>query len=388
MGKTILLSILFLGMTISLDAQWTISQDADWTTSRFFQHENKSGYAVSFLTKGIYPLSKMYPLSKEDTKTIIDILSAYNWEENREQHEEAVEMYEGGYYFYSYYISITHPDKRKVTLRINSGGIGKDEFLIEYSTGKPFGTFRFNSYFPSDDTEKIKQLFFKYNVDFNSITFKKNEPIKIEPAFGFHNVFYLKIPPVSLDTTLTKEFIRLYNSGWNSRAPSGDGDPVPIWNLYTSYHSISYDNVFVFDRYPDDLISVDFKDADKQALIDLINKALTRHNGEGEHTSANHSIKIRVYYQYKDGLLHGQVKVFMSEKLTNEFFYDKGLPVSYIKYTDEGTKEKEIHFYPADMSLVWTEYDDEGNAKDSGKSHYRIRYNKSNEIENFYKSNK
>lgn len=355
----------------------TISLHAEWTVSRFFQNENQSGYAVSLQTKGIYPLSK------EDTKTVIDILSAYNWEENREEHVEAIEMNEGEYYIYDYYIIITHPDKRKVTLRINSGGIRRDEFLIEYSRGKPFGTFRFNSYFSSDDIKIVKQLFLKYNVDFNNIAFRRNESVKINPAFSFHNVFYLKIPPVLLDTIQTEQFLRLFNSGWNNSYQSGGGHP--IWRIYSCNHSILYGNDFLFDQYPDDLVCIDFNDADKQALIDLINNALTGHNGEGDQTFAND--KIRIYYRYKDGLLHGQVKVYTSEgRLTNQFIYDKGLPVSYIKYADNGIKEKEIHFFPTDMSLVWIEYDEKEKVKDSGKSQYRIRYYNSNGIQNFYKS--
>ena len=381
----------------------TMHLNAQWKTSRFFQNENKSGYAVSLQTK------EKYPLSKEDTKTLIDILSAYNWEENRKQDMSAIDIKDRQigwwayhYYIYDYYIAITHPDKRKVTLRINSGGIGKDEFLIEYFNGKPFGAFRLNSNsrLSDDDIKKIKQLFLKNNVDFGSITFNNNETVKIKSTFSFYEVFYnLEIPAAPIDSAQNKQFIRLYNSGWNNSAESGGGDPLPVWRLYACDKTISYDKDYLnvaltgsANSVLFDLSKLNFKDADKQKLEELVNNILKGHDGEGEQTMDtyvnNEKRKQKITYQYKDGLLHGQVKKFSpGGKLTDEVTYDKGLPICYIKYADRGIKEKEIHFIPSDMSLTWTKYDEKGNAIKSGKTKYQLWYYNYDEYRNFDNSN-
>ena len=388
----LLISILFF-MTTNINAQWK--------TSRFFKSE--SSYTASLQTKEMEPptngmmlvkgihgeTKEMCSLSKEDTRMLINILSSYNWQENTNNHEAAFELLEMSwgryhYYIHNYQIAITSPNKRKVTLRVNGGGIGKDEFLITYSNAKPFGTLRLDGHLSSDDRNKIKQLFFKYNFDFNNIDLKENEIVKIKPVFNFYNVFYLELPIASLDAAQSKQLVHLYNSGWNNSAHSFEGgSPLPVFDLYTHHNFISYGNDFLLT----DLSLIDFKGADKKTFEDLINNSLIGHNGEGEKIIENH--KIKVYYQYKNGVLHGKVKIYNLEgKLTNEFIYDKGFPIDYIKYTDKGKKEKEIHFSPADMKLTWIEYDEKGNIKDSGKSHYKTQYRGFGEIENFYKTNK
>ena len=379
-------------MTMHLNAQWKVS--------RFLQDVNQSGYAVSLQT------IKKYPLSKEDTKTLIDILSAYNWEENRKQVmlNTYITLADDDWrpYIYDYYITITHPDRRKVTLRINSGGIGKDDFLIEYSNGKPFGAFRFNAYLPNDDLKKIKQLFLKYNVDFNSILYKEDKTVRIKSVFSFYEVFYnLEIPAAPIDSAQNKQFIRLYNSGWNNSTRSRSRGRIfqSAWSLYSSNKTISYDKDLLNNLLSGtessilfDLSQLDFKDSDKQKLEELVDSILKGHDGEGEQTidayinSEKHKQKIS--YQYKDGLLHGQVKKYSVDgKLTDEVTYEKGLPIGYIKYADTGIKEKEIHFTPSDMHLTWTKYDVKGNVEKSGKAQYQPWYDNYEDYRNFDKSN-
>ena len=384
----------------------TMHVHAQWETSRFFQSENKSGYAVTLET------TEKYPLSTEDAKTVIDILAAYDWEENRKQPpipimQELSTWQSYHYYNYNYAVNITHPDKRKVTLMINSGGIKEDEFFISFSNGNHYGAFRFNGkqfesyrynrYFSDDDIKIIKQLFVKHNVDFNSIPLKENETVQIKLGFRFYDVFYdLEIPTISMDTDQSKQFIRLYNSGWNNSATSGGGQPSPVLYLYTIDRIISYDQYGLFlPQYgfpctdPADFtpLMLDFRETDKQMLADMVHDLLKGHDGEEERIIENQQMKIN--YQYKDGLLHGQVKKYtLDGKLTDEVIYDKGLPVHYIKYAAEGIKDKEIHFIPAEMTLTWTEYDAEGNVKDSGQSPYQITYDQYDEFRHFYKANK
>lgn len=310
--------------------------NAQWKTSPFFQNENKLRYIVSLQTR------EKYPLSKEDTKTLIDILSAYNWEENRKQNmaltpDKRIGWWAYHFYIYDYYIAIIHPDKRKVTLTINGGGIEDGEFLIEYSNDKPFGAFRLNGRFSSDDIKKVKQLFLKYNVNFNSIAFNENKIIKIKHSFSFYNVFYnLEITSL-MDTVQSEKFVRLYNSGWNNSAESGGGEPWAISELYTCNKTILYGNDFL-----NDLSFIDFRDADKQMLEDMVNNALIGHDGEEEQITENS----KIYYQYKNGLLHGQVKKYSSGgNLADEVIYEKGLPISYIKYTDERHERERNSFY-------------------------------------------
>jgi len=384
----------------------TIPLHAQWRTSRFFQSEDKSGYAVTLET------IEKYPLSTEDAKTVIDILADYDWEENRKQPpipiiQELSTWQHYHYYKYNYAINITHPDKRKVTIRINGGGIKDDEFYIAYANGQHFGAFRFNgkhledihydSYFSDDDIKIIKQLFLKYNVDFNSVPLKENETVQIKLGFRFYDVFYdLEIPALSMDTAQSEQFVRLYNSGWNNSATSGGGQPSPVFYLYTIDRIISYDQYGLFLPHygfpctdPADFtpLMLDFKDGAKKMLADMVNDLLKGHDGEEERIVENQ--KMKIYYPYKDGLLHGQVKKFtLDGLLTDEVTYDKGIPIHYIKYAAEGIKEKEIHFKPAAMSLTWTAFDEEGNVKDSGQSSYQIAYSDYDEFKAFYKINK
>ena len=366
-----------------------ISLHAQWKTSRFLQNENKSGYTISLWT------GTQYPLSKEDTKTLIDILSTYSWEEevweknNQNTHYiRTIEENQTGwwayhFYIYNYYITITHPDKRKVTLRINSGGIGKDDFLIEYSNGKPFGTFRLNGRLSDNDIKEIKQLFLKNSVNFNSVGFHESETVKIKNLFSFSHVFYNLEVSISMDAAWSKQFIDLYNSGWNNSAESGGGHPIFIDNLYTDKREIWYGRIQL------DLSKLDFRDEVRQKLEDMINNiTFAGHNGEEEKVIGNTN-PTTYYYQYKNGLLHGQVKVYFPEgTLIREFVYDNGVPLCFIAYTAKGIKEKEFHFTPKEMSLTWIEYDEKGNVKDSGKSQYHIYDYGFDDLFNLYKTSK
>lgn len=359
--------------------------NTQWKNSLFFQDKRQSGYTVYLQTK------ESYPLSKEDSQMLIDILAAYNWEENKHKKTPELEMKviswgRYHYYIHDYYIDITHPGGRKIRIGVNGGGIAKDEFLIEHSNGNTYGVLRFNEYLSSDDIEKIKQLFFKYNVNFNSISSQKDEAVKITPIFEFYNGFYIDLPPVTLDKEQSEQFIGLYNSGWNNSAHSFEGgSPMPQIYIYANHNVVSYGDNVLMTQYPNDFTgNLEFKDADKQKLKDLVNTALTAHDGEDNRTLENYRIKI--YYQYKDGLLHGQVKIYtLDNKLTNEFIYEKGLPISYIQYSDKGTKVKEIHFSPEDLSSKWTEYDEKGKIKDKGESDYRIFHYRFDEADLFYK---
>ena len=141
MKKTILSLILMLfNMTILLNAQ------SEWGFSRFFHDKNETGYEVSVSIYSALASSwtiNNYPLSNEDTKTLIDILSTCNWEEYRQMQEDELISKpdkQQGYYIQTCYLTITHPDKRKVTLEINNGGIERGEYEIRYPNGNGYNS--------------------------------------------------------------------------------------------------------------------------------------------------------------------------------------------------------------------------------------------------------
>ncbi len=394
----IVLSILLFGITISLHAQWK--------TSPFFQHENKSGYTVSLQTV------ENYLLSEEDTKIVMDILSAYHWEEFRIIEKQGIETwpvfednsYNENFDFYLKYcgIVVTHPDKRKITLQINRRGyIIEPYFSIEYLNKKPYKDLtRHNGSFYSWDVEKIKQLFLKYDVNFHNLA--ENEIVRIRPQFSFYDVFSkLTLPPTPVNTALSKQIIRLYNSGWNNNSSNsrGNGAYYSLGDEKTIYHSLWYPYVHhnlmltstglvtpYFSNY-----NFDFKDTDTpQKLAELIDKMLQGHDGEGEQTLPQNE---KIHYQYKDGLLHGELKKYSPDgKLTDEATFDKGLPVNYVKYAETGIKE--IHFAAGDApptwaNLTWTEYDEKGDVRSNGQSqrfYQNTAYGDYNDFQNFYKT--
>ena len=326
----------------------TMCNNDKWSTSRFFQHEDKSEYSISIQK------AEACILSKEEAATIIEILSAYRWKESRNIGDDHITSPQEIYYS----ITITHPDKRKVTLRKNSGDI--DDFLIEYPDGT-FGKIRCSS---DDDTKLIKQWFLSYNAVFNNVKLNENEVIEIKPVFSFSHRFNLELPPVSLNKVQSEQFINLYNQGQHETYESG-GDysiPLPIVDFDPYYFVISYGKDIIAERYPYDLDKFDFKKADRYAIEELISSAIAGHDGEGEQVFEQDRIKIS--YQYKDGLLDGQIKTYTFDgTLINHIIYEKGLPVTYfingkvaepdkITFTLHGAGEKRIGFESTGLFTV------------------------------------
>jgi len=367
-----------------------LSAQSEWGFSQFFHDKNKTGYEVSLQAYSRHTSSwtNHYPLSNEDAKTLIDILSAYNWEEYRiTRTDELMTQQELPCIYYTQVciITITHPDKRKVILEINNGGVERDEYLIRYPNGKLFGALRLHarSYLSSNDIKRVKQLFFENNINFNNVTFRENGTVKIMNNTSFPSVFSLELPTVFMDTTLSKQFINLYNLGWDNGSSSAchHSDPVYSPYLFNNTMTISFGNASLNLSY------IDFSDENRQMLEGMINNTLAVHYGEGEKIMEHQRLKI--YYQYKNGLLHGEVKIYtLDGKLTKEFEYDNGLPVLLITYTAKGIKEKEFHFIPSEMRLTWIEYDELERVKDIGKSSYQ-QYNFTyKDLRNLYKTSK
>lgn len=360
----------------------TTYSNAQWKASRFFG-ANKTEYSVYLQTKS------SYPIGKEDVLTLIDILSSYQWEEKPGNEETAIcieEIAGGGWQYYhyyteNYYISVTHPDKREVKIRINTGGFGKDEFAITDTNNKTCGLLKTDGRLSDDDLNKIKQLFLNNVDDFNSISFDAKEKVKIALVFSFYSVFSgLEIPPVYLDEKDKREFVRLYNSAWNNNAASGGGIPLFTIHLYNSNTTISYQNKSFLCE---DLFHIlEFKEKDKKAFVQLIDHSLKGHNGKGEKILVNQN---KLVYQYKDGVLDGSAKTYLPDgTLINELKYDNGIPVTYIIYSEEGKKIKEFHFCKEEYFASWTEYETNGDIKKQGKTYYKPFYHSQSEINKFY----
>jgi len=347
--------------------------------SGFFN--DKSDYTVYLQTKA------SYPLSKKDSRTLIDILSSYEWEEKKGKQEITIEEIKGGgwqyyhYYIYDYYISISHPNGRTVRIRINSGGIGQDDFVIEAPNGKMYGTLRIKDKLSQDDIKKIKHLFLNNVSDFNSISFKEGEKIKIVLTFSFYFAFpYLELSAIYLDEDNTKEFIRLYNTAWNNDDKSGGGTPLPTLYLNNQNNIISYlDNVLPSE---DSFNALELKEENRYALTRLISNALQGHNGTGEKELGNQS---KLVYQYRNGVLDGTTKVYSPDgSLISELKYDNGFPVDYIIYSPLGEKIKEFHFDKGNTFATWIEYEKDGKIKREGKSYYSPFYHSHKDINKFY----
>ncbi|SHE87772.1 hypothetical protein SAMN05444362_102386 [Dysgonomonas macrotermitis] len=363
-----------------LSALMTLFSNSDWKKSGFFKVKDKSEYTVYLQAK------TSHLLSEEDTKILIDIFSAHDWVENRKNHEATIEQYvlnSHGYHYYvhSYFITITHPDKREMRLRINSGGICKDEFLIQYPDGKPYGIFRPEGKLSVGDINQIKELFFKYNTEFNNVELIENERVEISSIFNFQNVFpSLHIPPVLLSEEESKEFIRLYNSGWSNNAYSFEGDMfmrMRVREFRDFQGVISYGGT---PLYP---TQIQYKESDREAIRNLIKKALDGHNGERAEMSED--LTQKMHYQYKDGMPDGIIKVcLLNGNLIYEVLYDKGILINYVRYSDNGVKVQEV-FFDADNGLLnRIEYDMDGNVKDKKESVFRQFYNKLDNYEYFF----
>ena len=392
MKKPILLIILiFSNMTMLLNAQ------SEWGFSRFFHDENKTGYEVSVRPYSRLTLSwttEDYSLPNEDAKTLIDILSTCNWEEYRETHtlfritkdgfiivESDDRSDDYGYYMLTCHITITHPDKRKVTLEINNSGVARERYSISHPNNERIRYLRLHNRstsLSSDDIKRVKQLFFKNNIKLGNLGLQEN--VKIANKAFFSGVFHLDLPTISMDTTLSKQFMHLYNLGWDSRFRETHSlyhsHPIYVPQLFENTRIISTGNASL------NLSNIDISEENRKILEDMIKNTLEGHDGEGEYINYK-----KIYYQYKNGLLHGQVKVYsLDGKLTEEFEYDNGLPALLITYTTKGIKEKEFHFIPSEMMVKWIEYDELERIKYSGKSPYQVHNYCYDDLRNLYKT--
>lgn len=342
--------------------------------------------------------SNAVALSAEDAKVMIGVLSKYEWKEDRSQKEEKWEVHEiswGRYRFYNthYYMTITSPDGKSVKMRVNGEGFNEDQFLIERANGKPYGTIMFDREkngwtLKKEDIDKIKQLYFKNFSSLNNVKASNNAPTHIEgSSYSFGNIFFVKIPDIILSQADSNELTRLYNRGWdNSIAFFPGGQPLPEIQLYTSPTIYTSAVDFFISQH-------EFTPEDQQAIDALIAKYMNGHDGE-EKINLKKPYPLEeegygIYYQYKDGKLHGQVKVYDENgKLTHEFVYDKGLPATYIRYHANGKKAVEAHLSPQELMVEWTEYDEEGNVTDSDRNAYQTIHNWQQDSENFYKFNR
>lgn len=377
MKKFTVLSI-FVIMSLFLHARWGKSN---------FWNEIKTSYKVSLCE------SDAPALSNADASKLISILAKYDWEENTGSDEPTLEMRQGGwgryhYYIRSYSIYIDHPLKKKMKLRFDGHGIAKDEYLIERKDGKPYGLLRLkgeydHSNLSSEDIAAIKQLFFDNVEDFRNIETIVGESVEVINNYSFADLFNIKLPIKKLDENISTQLIDLYNTAWNNLADSFEGG-TPLPTIYLNVNPITFKYGNNYYQYSPN--NFEFSPKNKVKLDTLVARAMKEHDGEKfEENEYRKGEKIR--YQYKDGLLHGKVELYNTDgKKTHTLIYEKGLPIGYVKYYSNERKRVEVHLQFAKRFVKWVEYDPKGQVEDSGENSCRISFHAfSDHPEMFYK---
>lgn len=351
--------------------------NAQQFTSSFFNHPDKQAYTV-FLEAGSVNI-----LSKSDRKKLIECLATYKWIERSNKILESLLDNRYGYYSHTYQITITHPDnKRTVKVLFDAGGISEFGFFIWDNNHKSETNIRLAEPLRYEDVGRIKQLFIENVTNFSNVSYIPGERVSITPLFSFLFKYWVKLPAIYASEEDSKEFIRLYNTAFNSEYLGDTGDPVALFSLYDYDEIIQYDRRSI-NHYDYNLT---FQEQHMLKLQELVKKIFQGHTCMDTITDSYKYQTIK--YQYKDGLLHGMVKVYdANEKLEAELTYNNGLPMLYISYTPEGKKVKRLYFRQESQGIHWIEYDEQEEIKEQGYFNYGWRsFMKGSEMDSFYKN--